>query len=174
MRRCIPSISAFLLIISLFICGPVKSQISEEPAISKIVIQIFPAFYTHSQIIFDARNFEMVFDMIGDVIFIKEDRNFDIKPFYYKFNSAESEYINDTILSEFDTEDFSDAYLGVTDGIGIDILFVFSDDNLKKIELSNNSTTNQRTLISFLLETMITNCSDSTTIAYSELINRYY
>jgi hypothetical protein len=175
MKRFTLTIFAVFLIFSLFSCDPEKSQINEKPTFSKIIIQIFPVFCTHSQIVLDVRNNDMVFDMIGDVRFIKIDANYDIKPFFYKFNAEDSKYLSDSILVVFDNEEFSNSYHDfMEDGIGIDILYVLSDGKTKKIELSNSSTTNQSKLISFLFETIINNCSDSTTIAYSELINKYY
>ncbi|MFZ5941168.1 MAG: hypothetical protein ACOYXB_11400 [Bacteroidota bacterium] len=174
MKRYSSILPIISLIISIFICEPIQAQINDNSSISKIVIQIFPAFYTHSQIIFDVNKSDMVFDMIGDVRFIKEDANFDMKPFYYKFNSEESKYLNDSILSSFLSEDFSNSFRGVTDGIGIDILYSFNDGNSKKIELSNSSTLNQSKLITYLLNTLISNCSDSMTVKYSKIIDKYY
>ena len=165
-----------ILILALFLqsCGYQKQIDNDTNKVSKISIQIFPIFYTHSLIICDVKNGEMIFDMIGDVRFIKENSNYDIKPFYFKFNPDDSSLLADSILGAFKERDFSDSFLDYEDGIGTEILFIFNDGASKKIELSNSSTDNQSELITFLLETVINNCEDSTTIAYSELLQNYF
>ncbi len=166
-------LKTILIVISLIAYGQLKSQTIEKSTIDKIVIQFFPVFHTNSQIIYDVKNDDMIYDMIGDVVYIKVDGNYDIKPFYHKFNSAESQILNDSILAQFKIDDFSDSHFDAEDGMTIDILFVFADGKTKKIELLNSSTTNQSRLISFLLETVIDNCPDNETIEYSRLIKEY-
>lgn len=120
----------FILLMLVQSCGNHKPVNNEETTVSKISIQIFPVFYTHSLIQCDVTNGEMIFDMIGDVRFIKENFNYDIKPFYHKFSTEDSRLLGDSILGAFEEHDFSDSFLDLEDGINSDILFIYSDGSL--------------------------------------------
>lgn len=153
-----------------------------EDAIKKIIIQNYPSFHLPSMFLLDIENREIIFHRIGkkEVIEVtplpEGEVNITFAPKSYRFaiDSVNYQFLYDSIICKFSSDDYKDKYDDCDDGKGNSVLYIFESGKSEDITLSNSYTDNQNKLIKFLITLTESMHPDSLSKDYLRNLDNYY
>ncbi len=179
---------AFIVVILYFLISCKQSHTKENTEstqvsqLEQIVLQFMPCFSSPSILIWDARNFDIIFQNIStryksynkeEIIAVNSIRDYNYRPqsLYCKVDSTSAAFIRDSLI--LSPEDFENNMPQIEDGMNIRITGIYNDGALLSGEF-NTPNENQASLCYLLLHIAAQNQTDSLSNEYLKYIRKYF
>ncbi len=181
-----------LSIIFLFSCNNGNRNVTAEKdyTIETIQVMYYPAFIGSSVFTYNAVTSKISIQKMGYLTVFEvlpppsasQKEKFEAvesSPMLYPKNTSyhidnKFTMILDTIIKNFQPDDYNNMYKYSYDGIYNSILIVYSNDSIKEFTMGNNGTDNQYKLVESFIEMSLQQESDTTNLKYLKALKSYY